>query len=92
MRFGLVIDRSTALLGLIRTLRGLTRKFGSFDDGQFDELRFEGYLSDNPAFGAARMLVLDPQACRRAFLPGDYAAAVDASLRAHGCFGHPILF
>ncbi len=40
-RFGLVVDLITAQLGLIRTLRGLTPKFGSFDDGQFDELRFE---------------------------------------------------
>ena len=31
-RFGLVIDIITAQLGLIRTLRGLTPKFGSFDD------------------------------------------------------------
>ena len=38
MRFGLVIDRITAQLGLIRTLRGLTPTFGSFDDEQFDEL------------------------------------------------------
>ncbi len=48
MRFGLVIDRITAQLGLIRTLRGLTPKFGSFDDGQFDELQFEAHLSGNP--------------------------------------------
>jgi hypothetical protein len=32
-RFGIVIDIITAQLGLIRTLRGLTPKFGSFDDG-----------------------------------------------------------
>ena len=31
-RFGLVIDIITAQLGLIRTLRGLTPKFGSFND------------------------------------------------------------
>ena len=33
-RFGLVIDTITTQLGLIRTLRGSTPKFGSFDDGQ----------------------------------------------------------
>ena len=31
-RFGLVIDLIATQLGLIRTLRGLTPKFGSFDD------------------------------------------------------------
>ena len=60
-RFGLVIDLITAQLGLIRTLRGLTPKFGSFDDGQFDELRFEHHLASDRA-GAARVLVLDPKA------------------------------
>ena len=47
-RFGLVIDIITAQLGLIRTLRGLTPKFGSFDDEQFDELRIERHLASNP--------------------------------------------
>src|SRR5260221_6977977 len=42
-RFGFVIDIITAQLGLIRTLRGLTPTFGSFEDGQFDELRFESH-------------------------------------------------
>src|SRR6202021_2941091 len=48
-RFRLVIDFITAQLGLIRTLRGLTPKFGSFNDDRFDELRFERYLASNPA-------------------------------------------
>ena len=49
-RFGFVIDTINAQLGLIRTLRGLTPKFGSFDDEQFDELRFERHLASNPAW------------------------------------------
>jgi len=44
-RFGFVIEHITPRLGLIRTLRGLTPKFGSFDDGQFEELRFERHLA-----------------------------------------------
>ena len=40
-RFGLVIDIITTQLALIRMLRGLTPKFGCFDDGQFNELRIE---------------------------------------------------
>ena len=47
-RFGSVIDRMTAQLGLIRTLRGLTPTFGSFDDEQLDELRIERHFSENP--------------------------------------------
>ena len=47
-RFGLVIDIITAQLGLIRTLRGLTRKFGSFNEEQFDESRFEQHLQGDP--------------------------------------------
>jgi PAS domain S-box-containing protein len=81
MRFGLVIDRITAQLGLIRTLRGLTQKFGSFDDNQFDELRFEGHLFGNPALALPECWYWTRKLQAR-FFAGDYAAAVDASLRA----------
>jgi PAS domain S-box-containing protein len=81
MRFGLVIDRITAQLGLIRTLRSLTQKFGSFDDGQFDELRFESHLSGNPALALPECWYWTRKLQAR-FFAGDYAAAVDASLRA----------
>src|ERR1700740_168315 len=81
MGFGLVVARITAQLRLIRTLRGLTQKFGSFDDGQFDELRFEGYLSSNPALALPECWYWTRKLQAR-FFAGDYAAAVDASLRA----------
>src|SRR6201987_3091645 len=81
MRFGLDTDRITAQLGLIRTLRGLTQKFGSFDDGQFDEVRFEGHLSGNPALAPPECWYWSRKLQAR-FFAGDYAAAVDASLRA----------
>ena len=44
VRFGLVVDFITTQLQLIRTLRGLTPEFGSFDDDEFDEGRFEQHL------------------------------------------------
>lgn len=47
--FGTVVDILTAQLAIVRTLRGLTTKFGSFGDGDFDELQFERRLSRNPA-------------------------------------------
>jgi len=81
LRFQFVIDLASAQLGLVQTLRGLTRKFGSFDDSEFDELEIERRFSDNPN------LVL-PETCywvrklQARFFAGDYAAAVEASSRA----------
>jgi PAS domain S-box-containing protein len=80
-RFGLVIDRIIAQLGLIRTLRGLTQKFGSFDDEQFDELRFEGHLSGKPALALPECWYWIRKLQAR-FFAGDFAAALNASLRA----------
>jgi predicted ATPase/signal transduction histidine kinase/CheY-like chemotaxis protein len=34
---------------LVRSLRGLTRGFPSFDEGDFDEARFEAHLASDPA-------------------------------------------
>lgn len=81
MRFGLVIDAITTQLGLIRTLRGLTTAFGSFDDEQFDEARIERRFSQNPdlAFVEFWYWVRKLQA---RFFAGGYASAVKASSRA----------
>ena len=81
VRFGLVIDHITAQLGLIRTLRGLTPKFGSFNDEGFDELRFERHLASNPALAELECWYWVRKLQAR-FFAGDYASAVDASLRA----------
>jgi PAS domain S-box-containing protein len=79
--FGFVIDITATQLGLIRTLRGLTPKFGSFDDGQFDELGIERRFARSPhlAYAAGRYWIRKLQAC---FFAGEYAAAVGASSRA----------
>jgi PAS domain S-box-containing protein len=81
MRFGLVIDAITTQLGLIRTLRGLTPTFGSFDDEQFDEARIERRFSENPdlAFVEFWYWVRKLQA---RFFAGNYASAIEASSRA----------
>ena len=79
-RFGLVIDIITPQLGLIRILRGLTPKFGSFDDEQFDELRFERHLASDPAALPGCYYWIRKLQAR--FFAGDYASAIDASLRA----------
>src|SRR5262249_29593918 len=47
-RFRPVVDVIATQLGVIRTLRGLTRKFGAFDDDEFNESEFEHHLSAVP--------------------------------------------
>jgi hypothetical protein len=37
-RFGLIVDIIVGQVGFTRTLRGLTPKFGCFNDERFDEL------------------------------------------------------
>src|SRR5215469_9602082 len=80
-RFGRVVDVITAQLGLIRTLRGLTPKFGSFDDGQFEELRFERHLANHSPLALPECWYWIRKLQAR-FFAGDYASAIDASLRA----------
>jgi PAS domain S-box-containing protein len=81
VRFGLMTDVVASKLGLIRTLRGLTRKFGCFDDDQFDELEFERHLSSKPglAFAGCSYWVRKLQA---RFFAGGHAAAIEAASRA----------
>jgi PAS domain S-box-containing protein len=80
-RFGFVVDCIATQLGLIRTLRGVTLTFGSFDDEQFDEARIERRFSENPdlAFVECWYWVRKLQA---RFFAADYASAVAASSRA----------
>jgi PAS domain S-box-containing protein len=80
-RFGPVIDRMSAQLGLILTLRGLTPTFGSFDDGQFDELRIEHRFARNPELAHAECWYWIRKLQAR-FFAGEYTAAIEASSRA----------
>jgi PAS domain S-box-containing protein len=79
-RFGFAVDIITPQLGLIRTLRGLTLKFGSFDDGQFDELRFERHLAEDKAAQPECFYWIRKLQAR--FFAADYQVALDALLRA----------
>jgi PAS domain S-box-containing protein len=80
-RFGFVINSIGPQLGLIRTLRGLTPKFGFFDDEQFDERQIERLFSENPdlAFVECWYWIRKLQA---RFFAGEYASAIEASSRA----------
>jgi PAS domain S-box-containing protein len=79
--FGLVVDLVSAQLQLIRMLRGLTTKFGCFNDEHFDELEVERHLASNP-------VLADPEfgywalKVQARFLARDYDSAVHASLKA----------
>jgi PAS domain S-box-containing protein len=81
MGFGLVIDIATTQLRLVRTLRGLTPKFGSFDDEYFEEVRVQRRFSSNPDLARAECWYWIRRAQAR-FFARDYAEAVDASLKA----------
>jgi PAS domain S-box-containing protein len=79
--YGLVIDIITAQLALIRTLRGLTPKFGCLDDGDMDEPRMEHHLSSNPALAMPACWYWIRKLQAR-YLAGDHTAAMDASSKA----------
>ena len=80
-RFRVAIDLIAIQLGLIRTLRGLTPKFGSFNDAQFDEIRIERRLAANPDLARAEFSYWTCKLQAR-FLAGDYTSAVNAASRA----------
>ena len=80
-RVGLIVDIVGSNLQLIRTLRGLTSKFGTFNDKEFDEVGFEQHLASNPALAIAGCGYWILKAEAR-FFAGDYASAVDASSNA----------
>jgi predicted ATPase/signal transduction histidine kinase/GAF domain-containing protein len=81
MRFGRVIDQIATQLALVRTLRGLTTQFGSFNDKEFDELEFERHLSTDR--------ILEIPECwywirklQARFFAEDNLSAINASLNA----------
>ena len=80
-RFGYAIDLVTVQLVFIRTLRGLTTKFGSFDDHQFAEPRYEQHLKSDLGLRQAECFYWIRKLQAR-FLAGDYGSALDASLKA----------
>ncbi|MGF6482299.1 PAS domain S-box-containing protein [Paraburkholderia sp. JPY419] len=81
VRFGFGADLITPQLQLVRTLRGLTQKFGSFDDNQFNEHQFELNFSSKPALGAVACWYWIRKLQAR-FFAGDYRIALEASSKA----------
>jgi PAS domain S-box-containing protein len=80
-RFGFVIDLIGPQVALVRNLRGLTSRFGSFNDDEFDETQFEAHLTANPVLALPECWYFARKA-QALFLAGDYISALEASLRA----------
>ncbi len=78
-RFGLITDSITPQLLFIRTLRGSTRKFGSFDGEQMDELQYERHLSSKADLALPECLYWNRKMQARYFA-GDYEAAIEAAM------------
>ena len=81
VRFGLVIERCGAQLGLILTLRGLTATFGCLDHEGYSEIDTERRLANSPDLMLAEFYYWTRK-LQAHFLAGDLASAVDASLHA----------
>jgi PAS domain S-box-containing protein len=80
-QFGLAADMITGPARLIRTLLGLTPKFGSFNDEQFDESAFERHLQSNPGSAMPECWYLIAKLQARVFA-NDYVSAIETASRA----------
>jgi len=80
-KFGYVVDIIVGQLSFIRTVRGLTPSFSSFNDGEFDEGRFEQHLETDPqlVFATCWYWIRKLQA---RFYAGDYVSALAAASKA----------
>jgi PAS domain S-box-containing protein len=78
-KFAFGFDTINMLLGFIRTLRGLTTNFGSFDHAEFDEIDFERNLNNHLPMAQCWYWVRKLQVH---FFAGDFASAIEASLQA----------
>jgi PAS domain S-box-containing protein len=77
------IHRGDIQAAFIRNLRGLTHPFGSLDDERFDELRMRDQFATQPHLRACEYWYWVRRLQAR-FFAGDYAAALEASIRAQG--------
>jgi hypothetical protein len=80
-RFGLAVDIITGRLRLVRMLRGLTHKFGSFNDVDFDEFAFQQHLAGDQRLALAQCWYWIRK-LQALFLAADFYSAIEASTRA----------
>jgi predicted ATPase len=79
--FSLVVLISLPQLGIVRSLRGLTRTFGTLDDGPIDERQLEAQFASNAFFAIAECFYWVRKLQAR-FFAADYAAAIEAAEKA----------
>jgi PAS domain S-box-containing protein len=79
--FGLVVDIIRGQLCLIRTLRGRTANFNSFDDAELDERKFEQHLEADPNLAIAACWYWIRKLQARVFAQ-DYLSALEAAAKA----------
>jgi PAS domain S-box-containing protein len=79
-RFGLISDVIVAQLRFVRTLRGQTPNFNSFNDAEFCEQDFEQYLANNPRLSIAASRYWNRKLQAGVFA-GNYQSAVEAASR-----------
>ena len=89
--FGTIEGWILGQLGLIRSLRGLTIRLGSFDDAVFRESDLERDLAGNPALALPECSVLHPQAAGafpRGRIRGCFAGGLQGATDAleYSCF------
>ena len=80
-KFGPAVDLIDVQLRLVRTLRGLTPQFQSFDGRDFNEARFEQHLAANPNSALAACWYWIRKLQGR-YLAGRYAEALAAAEKA----------
>ncbi len=76
-------DAVATQAAFIRNLRGLTPRFGSLDDEEFDERRMENHFATQPHIEGIEYWYWVRKLQAR-FFAGNYAAALEASRRAQG--------
>ncbi|HEX2684991.1 MAG TPA: AAA family ATPase, partial [Kofleriaceae bacterium] len=79
LKFSIMIEVVAVHQQLIRSLRGMTRELGSFDDEAFAEARIEQRIEAEPSFVTCWYWVHKVQA---RFLAGDHAGALAAAAKA----------
>jgi len=80
-KFGLVEDIIATQLQLVRTLRGATARFSSFDDAGFSEARLERHFEEDRRLAIAECWYWIRKLQAR-IIAGDHRAAVEAAIRA----------
>ncbi|GJH28980.1 AAA family ATPase [Caballeronia novacaledonica] len=85
LRFGRAVSMIETQLMFIRTLRGLTEEFGSFNDDRFNEAAFVGHLSGNPTLARPECWYWIRK-LQALYYAGDYDGAIEASENAARLF------